>query len=451
MRKIYNKLENFVSFVPNFSYFFSSNAISYFFSFFVIVLFARNYSPELFGKFTIAQTIFFIVYSISFSNIHYYLNKSLSINFDKRRREIGSCFLITFYSSAFLYIILCIILVFLKIDQDLKNLILILNLILLSEPFSIFYSELFVRGQFKKIFQIKFTQNIIFLIFKLYIIFNQIDYLYLAFTYFAENLFFSLIVIYYYKKNGNNFQNLIFSRVHTIKIIKAIILFPLLAFAFLISMRIDVLMISSLLGVEQAGFYSATSRIITIILLFGTHFFQFIYPNMNRISSSNKEKFNLIYQNLIFLSLIVGISVYIFSVFFGNSYLSLFGEEFKIVLTSLKILSLNVGAALLINLWVHKQYVYSKYNQILLFQFSTIIINILLNYYLISMLGVNGAALATALSAIISFILINIAQPKEFFVIFSSFSVTRQKQMANAILKIIFVKRNPENKESIKD
>ena len=195
-------------------------------------------------------------------------------------------------------------------------------------------------------------------------------------------------------------------------------------------------MISSLLGVEQAGFYSATSRIITIILLFGTHFFQFIYPNMNRISSSNKEKFNLIYQNLIFLSLIVGISVYIFSVFFGNSYLSLFGEEFKIVLTSLKILSLNVGAALLINLWVHKQYVYSKYNQILLFQFSTIIINILLNYYLISMLGVNGAALATALSAIISFILINIAQPKEFFVIFSSFSVTRQKQMANAILKL---------------
>ncbi len=451
MRKIYNKLENFNSFVPNFSYFFSSNVISYFFSFFVIVLFARNYSPDLFGKFTIAQTIFFIIYSISFSNIHYYLNKSLSINFEKRRREIGSCFLITFYSSTLLYILLCIFLVFLNIDQDLKYLILILNLILLSEPFSIFYSELFVRGQFKKIFQIKFTQNFIFLIFKLYIIFNQIDVLYLAIVYFFENLFFSLIVIYYYKKNGNKFQNLIFSKTHTLKIIKTIILFPLLAFAFLISMRIDLLMISSLLGVEQAGFYSATSRIITIVLLFGTHFFQFIYPNMNRISSNNKEKFNLIYQNLIFLSIIVGIFVYLLSFFFGNMYLSLFGENFKVVLNSLKILSLNVGAALLINLWVHKQYIYSKYNQILLFQFSTIIINILLNYYLINMLGVNGAALATALSAIIAFTLINIAQPKEFYTIFSSFSLIRQKQIANAILKVIFVKANPENKEKIND
>ena len=164
MKKIYNKLENFTGFLPNFSYFFSSNVISYFFSFFIIVVFARTYSSELFGKFTIAQTIFFIIFSMSFSNIHYYLNKSLSLNFDKRRREIGSCFLITFYASVILYVTLAIFLTFIEIDQDLKNLILILNLIIISEPFSIFYSELFVRGQFNIIFRIKFLQNIIFLL-----------------------------------------------------------------------------------------------------------------------------------------------------------------------------------------------------------------------------------------------------------------------------------------------
>ena len=58
----------------------------------------------------------------------------------------------------------------------------------------------------------------------------------------------------------------------------------------LISMRVDVLMISNLLGVDYAGYYSATSRIITIILLFGTHFFQFIYPNLNRISYDNMNQ-----------------------------------------------------------------------------------------------------------------------------------------------------------------
>ena len=205
---------------------------------------------------------------MSFSNIHYYLNKSLSLNFDKRRREIGSCFLITFYASVILYVTLAIFLTFIEIDQDLKNLILILNLRIISEPFSIFYSELFVRGQFNIIFRIKFLQNIIFLLIKLFIILNKIDYIFLALAYFLENVFFSLVVIYYFKKNGNKFQNLIFSYEYTVKIIKKIILFPLLAFAFLISMRVDVLMISNLLGVDYAGYYSATSRIITIILLF---------------------------------------------------------------------------------------------------------------------------------------------------------------------------------------
>ncbi len=450
MKKIYKNLENFTGFLPNFSYFFSSNVISYFFSFFIIVIFARTYSAELFGKFTIAQTIFFIIFSMSFSNIHYYLNKSLSLNFDKRRREIGSCFLITFYASVFLYVTLALFLTLINIDQDLKNLILILNLIIISEPFSIFYSELFVRGQFNVIFRIKFYQNLIFLVIKLFIILNKFDYLYLALAYFLENVFFSLIVIYYFKKNGNKFQNLIFSFEYTKKIIKKIILFPLLAFAFLISMRVDVLMISNILGVEQAGYYSATSRIITIILLFGTHFFQFIYPNLNRISY-NREKFTNIYKNLIFLSILTGIITYLFALILGKSYLQLFGTEFLIVLNSLKILSINVAAALIINLWVHKQYVFSKYKQILFFQTSTIILNITLNYYLISFFGINGAALATSLAAILSFTIINITQPREFFIIFSSFSLIKQRRIAREILKTILVNRNPEKIEKIKD
>ena len=219
----------------------------------------------------------------------------------------------------------------------------------------------------------------------------------MALAYFLENVFFSLVVIYYFKKNGNKFQNLIFSYEYTLKIIKKIILFPLLAFAFLISMRVDVLMISNLLGVDYAGYYSATSRIITIILLFGTHFFQFIYPNLNRISY-DKQKFTDIYKNLIFLSIITGIVTYLLALILGSSYLKLFGNEFLIVLNSLKILSINVAAALIINLWVHKQYVFSKYKQILFFQTSTILLNITLNYYLINFFGINGAALATSLA-----------------------------------------------------
>ena len=448
--KIYKNLENFVGVIPNFSYFFSSNVISYFFSFFFIILFARNYSPQSFGEFTIAQTIFFLFYAISFSNIHYYLNKILSLKFQDRRKDLGSCFIITFYSSVTLYIFLAFFLTFVKIDQELKNLILVLNLILLTEPFSIFYSELFVRGQFKRIFKIRFIQTLLFFTVKIYLVLNQFDLILIALAYAVENLFFSIVIIYYFKKNGNNFSSLLFIRNHTLSIVKKIILFPLMAFAIIVAMRLDILMISKIIGADASGIYSSASRLVIIVLLFGTHFFQFIYPNLNRIMMTKRGMSN-IYQNLVLFSFYTGLCFFIFSVFFGNYYLKLFGEEFLIAFNAFSILSLNVFPALLFNLWVHKQYVLTKYSSILFFQIGTIILNILFNYYFINLFGISGAALASLLAPLFSFILINITKSHEFLLIKDSFSLNKHKQAANDMLKIIFVNKNPDKFENIKD
>ena len=105
-------------------------------------------------------------------------------------------------------------LLFLDLDDQLRNMILILNLILITEPFSIFYSEIFIRGQFARIFKIKFFQTLIFFTLKIFLVFNNFDIILIVGAYVLENLFFSIIVIYYFKKNGNNFSNLIFEKKH---------------------------------------------------------------------------------------------------------------------------------------------------------------------------------------------------------------------------------------------
>lgn len=448
--KIYKNLENFVGLIPNFSYFFSSNIISYFFSFIFIILFARNYSPFSFGQFTIAQTVFVLLYSVSFSNIHYYLNKILSTKFENRRKDIGSCFIITFYTSIGLYIFLAVILLFLNLDEQLRNVILILNLILITAPFSIFYSEIFIRGQFARIFKMKFFQTIIFFNFKIFLVFNNFDIIYIASAYVLENLFFSIIVIFYFKKNGNNFSSLIFDKKYSLELLKKIMFFPLMAFAIVVAMRLDILMISSFIGEEQSGIYSAASRLIIIILLFGTHFFQFIYPNLNRITLTSTG-IKPIYSNLVLFSFYMGLLFLIFSSLFGDYYLGLFGEDYLSALSAFNILSLTIFPALLFNLWIHKQYILSKYNTILFFQLGTILINILLNYYLINIMGISGAALASLVAPIISFLLINLPNNQEFRIIAESFSLKKQKEAANAILKIVFVKKNPDKFENIKD
>ncbi len=450
MKKIYSNLENFHLFIPNLSFFFSSSFLTQICSFIVILLFARNYTALEFGKFTIAQTIFFLLYSLSFSNIHYYLNKAISQNFQNRRKEIGSCFLITFYASVALYTFLALSLNFFLIDKDLKYLILIIGLILVVEPFSIFYSEIFVRGQFKIIFKIKVLQNLIFFAVKMYIILNKFDFIYLAISYFLENLFFSLLVIYYFKKNGNNFISLIFEKEHTKKIIKKIFLFPLLAFSLIVAMRIDILMISNILSTEQSAYYSSASRLITIILIFSTLFFQFIYPNLSRFLN-DKNTMDRIFNNIIFLSLYSSILFFVVVLIFGKLYLGLFGKDYISAYYPFIFLSISLFFSLVINLWIQKKFLQTDYFNILLYQIAAILFNIIFNTYLIPSYGISGAAIASLVSTFLAFIIINLSNPLEIYEILGCFSFKKQRQAAKDIFKIILVKKKPDKLEKTKD
>ena len=145
----------------------------------------------------------------------------------------------------------------------------------------------------------------------------------------------------------------------------------------------------------------------------------------------------------------MGILFLTFSVFFSKTYFNLFGKEYLEALDSFKILSLTIFPALLFNLWIHKQYVLSNYSRILFFQIGTIVLNILLNYYFINIFGMKGAALASLIAPIISFLIINIVNHQEFVLIIESFSFKKQKIAASAILKIILVKKNPDKLENI--
>ena len=143
-------------------------------------------------------------------------------------------------------------------------------------------------------------------------------------------------------------------------------LFPLMGFAIIVAMRLDILMISKLVGQDSSGIYSSASRLIIIVLLFGTHFFQFIYPNLNRLFVT-KKGMDSIYQNLVLLGFYAGLMFFLFSIIFADTYLSLFGDEYLKAKNAFHILSLNIFPALLFNLWIHKQYVLSKYKNILFF------------------------------------------------------------------------------------
>ena len=449
-KNIYKNLDYFVNFLPNLMYFFFSSFLVNIFSFLIIIVSARLLDASTFGAFTVAQTIFFICYSISFSNIYLYLYKSLSNNFANNKRDLSSCFFITLYSSLIIYFFVAIILELIEINQQTKILILLLNLILISEPFSIFYSVLFVKGQFNLIFKIRLLQIFIFTLLKFLSLIYYKSANQLAILFILENLFFSACMIYQYKKSGNLFSKIIFDYEYTLKILKKIIIFPVLGFVFLLLMKIDIIMIGIYLGNVEAGIYSASSRLISIILLFTSSFFLFIYPNQSRISILS-NKFLKFYRSLILLSFFIGSIFFLGAIFFGKFYLEIFGENFSSSYIILVVLSFNIFFALTLKLWVQKEFIKAGYFQIFLLQTFTILINIFLNIYLIPLYGPLGVAYATVLSGIIAFFVINILRINEFYLVLGAFSLSSFKITAKEIFRIILEKKKPENIENIKE
>lgn len=414
------------------------NLLSHGLSFVIILIAAKSFSNIDFGYFTFAQTLYFILFSLSFSNIYIYLQKELAINFKNRRLDISTCFLIQFFFSFFIIILSSFIIILIDINPTVRNLSLILNLLILSETFSTaVFSYFFVTKKFKLLFKIKMFQLICFFNAKLYFLLFNFEIIFFVTAYLLESIFYSVLLIYFYNKKYN-FFNFIINKDYILKIFKKIIILPFVGFAALLSLRIDVLMLSSIDGYISAGIYSSASRTISSILIILFSFFSFIYPQMAVIYKSNFQEYEKTYSHLIISSFLLTIIVFILSLLFGNLYLNYWGKNFINAHNALLVLSLNLFLSLLIQIWVQRKYIEENYYNIFFFQIIFILLNIILNLLFINSYGITGAAIATLFASLFSFLIINMFDISEFKRVYISFSFINLKEAANRIFSVIF-------------
>ena len=414
----------------------------------ILIICARNFTNLEFGYFSIAQTIFLILYSLSFHNAHIYLHKIMSLNFEKGVSKMSSVFLIRFYTSIFLYLILCIIIIFTDLNNDLKKLILIFNVIIIIEPFTIMYSYFFIKKKFILLSTIAYFHSIFFLILKILAVFLFKNIFILAFCYVVEFFFLAIVLIYIDHISDKIFSTFKFSIKNIFKTLKKIYLLPFLSIFTVIALRIDVLMLAYFVDEVASGIYSISSRLVGICLIAGTLFSNIIYPDFAK--SSNKYILQKNFQFLLSFSNLISLSLILCIFLFGDYYLQIFGDGFSISSNTLKILSINILIGTIVISWSNKQYISGNYFLIIVFQIMAILLNIILNYYFIPILFLNGAALATLLSTIISLALCLVFNPQDAQSIVTSFSIEKMIITAKRIFKVILLKKNPEKRENKK-
>ncbi len=170
---------------------------------------------------------------------------------------------------------------------------------------------------------------------------------------------------------------------------------------FLLMSWVDILMLGHFNSQSDVGIYTIALKLAAPCTLFLFAANTILGPKISELYHRNKtERLSKIVQDTTKYSFLLSVPIFAIILIFPDFLLSLFGAEFnnKLATETLVILSagqmVNVffGAVIYILDMTGKQI---KSRNILLF---TAIINILLNWYLIPIYGIKGAAMATAFS-----------------------------------------------------
>lgn len=382
------------------------NIVSFFFntiittsvSLITVILITQNYTKLEFGLFSYVQNIFLISYTLCFSNYYFYLTKELKNNYNEKSQIITSCLMITFLGSLMGYLIIFFTLTISGIERNIIELVLILNLSLIILPFGLFYYDLLVLEKYKDIFYITLFTGILSLAIKILLIINKFSISILILSFVFDSLIFVLLIIIFYKKNNINFK-FSPSYIITLKVLKNLSLYPLLAFLTLASLRIDTLMIKEFLDLNILADYSVCSKIVIILILFLSNVLKFFYP---LLQNKNKDE---MFLNIFFYCNIISLISVVFILFFSKIILTFFGSDYVLSYKLLNLLSLNIYFVTIADLLVLKSYANNQYKKIILFYSVLIVLNIILNYFFVQYLKIYGVALATVLSTIMSILI----------------------------------------------
>ena len=174
----------------------------------------------------------------------------------------------------------------------------------------------------------------------------------------------------------------------------------------LIFIQGDILIVGAMLGTKDAGIYAVASRLAGLLVFLLVAVNAILSPIVaEHYAQREMHKLQGIYtlsvRMIVLFSLIVGVVLFVW----GDIFLSLFGDEFIVAFPILKILILgqlanaSVGSVgVLINMTGN------QFDGARILALAAVM-NIFLNWALIKLMGINGAAIATA----IMFCLVNAA------------------------------------------
>lgn len=417
--------QNLQKVIKNISWLTFERAINLIYGLVIGVWFARYLGPEQYGLYNYALSIIVLLTIFSGLGLNDIVIREIVKNPQQKYTYLGSAFGLTLISSIGAYLIAIAAVSILEPgNQVIRILVSIMGLQLLFTSFVTINTWFASQVESKKIVLVRAIALIVVSGLKIYLIINEAPLIYFAWLLGLGAALFSVLMIMVYRLSREDILKWNFR----LDCAKALIKdsWPLILAGLSISvyMKTDQVMVGNMLGETALGYYSAAVKLSEVLYYVPMVIVPSFYPSIikYKLVSENLylKRLQLLYLLMTWLAIPIALvisflSPLILNISFGFQYIAA-SEIF--VLYTWAAIPVYLGVASNSYLMTENMTKISFYRSVL-----GAVVNIMLNWLLIPMIGLKGAAFATLISqslTIVSLLFFNKAR-FQFILIVKSF------------------------------
>ncbi len=408
--KNFQNHQGFMKYFKNTSWLFFEKMFRMLISLFVGIWVARYLGPEQFGLFSYAQSFVGLFATISTLGLDGIVVREFLNNKKNEYELIGTTFFLKLLGAMLVLFILSVAINFTSNDINTNILVFIIASSMIFQSFNVvdFYFQSKVLSKYVVYANVisLFISSLI----KIVLIVNNAPLIFFAWIILFDSVILAFgYIAFYVKINSMAFiKKIKFSKALAVSLLKDS--WPLILSGIAISfyMKIDQIMIKEMLDSNSVGQYAAAIRLSEAWYFIPMVICSSLFPAIINAKNTNKElyynRLQKLYDFMVLLSLLIIVptlflSNYIIELLYGHAYLQ-----------SGKVLALHIVGSVFVFLGVAsgKWFIAENLQKYSFYRtFTGSIVNIILNYILIPLYGIYGAAIATIISQFIASYLFN--------------------------------------------
>jgi len=365
-------------------------------SLFVGIYVARYLGPERYGFLSYANSFVGIFLAFATLGLDEIVVRELVKTPEQREIILGSSFLLKLVGTLLMWTAILATVPFTENDLQTNFLIIIIAFGVVFQAFNVIDFNFQAKVQSKYVVHAQFVQLIVSSIVKIILVVNETPLIWFASVYCLDAIVLAIGLVFVYFYNGEN----IFCWKWSFETSKYLLhdSWPLILAGVVVSiyMKIDQVMIKEMLGAKEVGLYAAAVKLSEAWYFLPMAITSSLFPAIINAKIYQKEDYfqrlQKLYDLMVWIALAIALptailSSWIVELLYGNEYLE-----------SSSVLIIHIWSGIFVFLGVASSKYLLAENYIKKTFYRTFVgalLNIIMNYYLIGIMGIKGAALST--------------------------------------------------------